>query len=309
MLLVSSTDSSCAMGENSDTMSGKDDNVTASNDQPRRRFLQILGGASAAIGSSGIVGAQETTTDGAGQSTQTTTTDETTSIVLGGQTAYWLGLAPKAIEGQQNPTLQLQSDQQYRLLWVNLDGQQHQWQIEDGEENVLERTEPTQQIGATQSVTFEATDEMAQYRCQFHPEQMQGSVELGTGFETTSPTETTENEQTTTAAGGEVVDVAVGPEENTLRFRPEEVEISVGDSVRWTAESPGHNVSCKPEADRKVELPDGAEPFASYEGNRSFSVMEVDSTFERTFSTPGTYVYVCTPHADQGMVGRVIVAE
>lgn len=297
------------MGENGDTTSGDSESATTTDDKPRRRFLQIVGGASTLTGTIGFAAAQETTTDEAGRSTQTTTADEATPIILGGQAAYWLGLAPEAIVNQQNPTLQLQSGQRYQLIWMNLDGERHQWQIEDGEENILQRTEPTRRVGATRSITFEATDSMARYRCRFHPDRMQGAVELGSGFETTAEAETTENGQTTTAGGGETVNVAVGPEENTLRFRPEEVEISVGDRVLWTAESPGHNVSCKPEADRRVELPDGAEPFASYEGNRSFSVLEVDATFEHTFTTPGTYVYVCTPHADQGMVGRVIVTE
>jgi plastocyanin len=37
--------------------------------------------------------------------------------------------------------------------------------------------------------------------------------------------------------------------------------------------------------------------------------MEVGETFEHTFTVPGTYVYVCVPHAGQGMIGRVIVNE
>jgi plastocyanin len=126
---------------------------------------------------------------------------------------------------------------------------------------------------------------------------------------TTESDETTEDGEDSAEGSGETVDVAVGPEGQTLKFVPEEVEISVGDTVRWTAESEGHNVSFKPEADSKVELPEGAEPFATYEGNRSFMIMEVGETFEHTFTVPGTYVYVCVPHAGQGMVGRVVVNE
>jgi plastocyanin len=106
-----------------------------------------------------------------------------------------------------------------------------------------------------------------------------------------------------------VTEVAVGPEGQYLRFVPEEVEISVGDTVRWVAESEGHNVTAKPEAATQVTLPEGAEPFATYEGNRSFMVMAVGETFEHTFTVPGEYVYVCAPHAGQGMVGRVLVSE
>ena len=278
----------------------------------RRRLLQTVGGAAALSTLVGHASARGDSTD-----TPTGTADEGTGtpaaegvpILLGGRTAYWLGLEPLAIEGQRNPTLQLRPEEQYRLVWLNLDGQPHQWQLLDGEDTVLTQTEPTRTVGATASVTVAATEELATYRCKFHPEQMTGGVELGEGFPDVTPQTTTDSAGTATAGGGQTVDVAVGPSDRTLRFVPEEVEIAVGDTVRWTAESPGHNVSCKPEVDRRVELPDGAEPFASYEGTRSFSIMEVGSTFEHTFTVPGTYVYVCVPHVDQGMIARVVVTE
>lgn len=125
---------------------------------------------------------------------------------------------------------------------------------------------------------------------------------------TTSPTEpeptaTATSEPTGTESG---VEVSVGPE-GRLRFEPETVEVVGGGTVRWTFESPGHNVTTKPGASEKIRLPEGAEPFASYEGDQHFSVNEVGTTFEHTFSVPGEYVYVCAPHADQGMVGTVVV--
>lgn len=109
-------------------------------------------------------------------------------------------------------------------------------------------------------------------------------------------------------SGTTVHDVASGPE-GRLRFDPETIEISVGDTIRWTAESPGHNVTSKPGASEKCENPDGAEPFASYEGNNHFEVMEEGSTFEHTFDVAGTYVYVCAPHEGHGMVGEITVTE
>ncbi|MFA9415079.1 plastocyanin/azurin family copper-binding protein [Natrinema sp. HArc-T2] len=105
-----------------------------------------------------------------------------------------------------------------------------------------------------------------------------------------------------------VTDVDVGPE-GRLRFEPEEVEITTGETVRWTALSEGHNVTSHPDASPKCENPDGAEPFTSYEGDDHFAIMAVDETFEHEFTVPGEYVYVCTPHAGQGMVGTVIVSE
>lgn len=112
--------------------------------------------------------------------------------------------------------------------------------------------------------------------------------------------------QTTTKSGPTTV--AVGPEKR-LRFEPETVEIAVGETVEWEFESTGHNVTSKPGASPKCQNPDGAEPFASYEGDRHFAVNDVDTTFSHTFDVPGEYVYVCTPHAGQGMVGTVIVTE
>lgn len=110
------------------------------------------------------------------------------------------------------------------------------------------------------------------------------------------------------AGDGEAVEVAAGPE-GRLRFVPEEVEIGVGDTVVWTFESPGHNVTTKPGSSEKVSIPEAAEPFGSYEGDAHFSINEVDTTYEHTFTVAGEYVYVCAPHADQGMVGTVIVTE
>lgn len=108
--------------------------------------------------------------------------------------------------------------------------------------------------------------------------------------------------------GSQVVQVDVGPEKR-LRFEPESVEISVGDTVEWTARSQGHNVTSDPAASGKCENPEAAEPFKSYEGDDHYAIMEVDETFEHEFTVPGEYVYVCKPHAGQGMVGSVTVTE
>lgn len=120
---------------------------------------------------------------------------------------------------------------------------------------------------------------------------------------TTDPTATDRSESPNRTA-----DVAAGPE-GRLRFDPDEVEIAVDDAVRWTFESAGHNVTSKPGASNRVRNPPEAEPFATYEGDDHFSLVEPDETFTHTFTVPGEYVYVCTPHVSEGMVGSVIVAE
>jgi plastocyanin len=44
-------------------------------------------------------------------------------------------------------------------------------------------------------------------------------------------------------AGSQVFDVAVGPVGNKLRFVPDTLNISVGDTVRWTWGSDNHSVT------------------------------------------------------------------
>ncbi|WP_232688767.1 plastocyanin/azurin family copper-binding protein [Halobacterium zhouii] len=135
------------------------------------------------------------------------------------------------------------------------------------------------------------------------------TTEEPTTAEPTESTQTTSAPETTAATPpGEVVDVAVGPE-GRLRFAPERVELTVGDTIRWTFESAGHNVTSLPGASEKVQNPAGAEPFASYEESRHYAIEPVGATFQHTFTVAGEYVYVCEPHSDQGMVGYVTVTE
>ncbi|WIV66419.1 cupredoxin domain-containing protein [Natrialbaceae archaeon AArc-T1-2] len=91
-------------------------------------------------------------------------------------------------------------------------------------------------------------------------------------------------------------------------FEPEELTISVGETVTWYFDAPGHNVSSHPDASDVNENPDGAEPFASYEGEDHFDLDDPDTEFEHTFEVPGEYTYVCTPH-DGSMIGTIIVEE
>lgn len=133
-----------------------------------------------------------------------------------------------------------------------------------------------------------------------------GGSDETTTEENEETTTTTEETATTTESGP--VTVAVGPEKR-LRFEPEHVDVSVGDTVVWEFESAGHNVTSHPDASPKCENPEGAEPFTSYEDEQHYAINEVGTTFEHTFEVPGEFVYVCTPHAGQGMVGSVTVTE
>lgn len=135
------------------------------------------------------------------------------------------------------------------------------------------------------------------------------TTEGGTETDVAETEATGTTEATTAAAGGRVVPVDVGPEEAYFRFDPERVEISVGDTVEWTARTEGHNVSAYPDAARQVQLPDGAEPFASYPEGESYRIIPVGEAYRHAFTVPGEYVYVCVPHVGEGMIGTVVVSE
>ena len=95
---------------------------------------------------------------------------------------------------------------------------------------------------------------------------------------------------------------------NELRFDPEELTISVGDTVTWLNASnmphtatcdPGQNPVAKSHPDY-VELPDGTLPWGS-------ALLQPNESFTYTFTTPGEYRYFCIPHVLSGMRGRIHV--
>ena len=90
--------------------------------------------------------------------------------------------------------------------------------------------------------------------------------------------------------GEATVTVAVGAD-GGFSFAPAHVRIDAGTTVswEWTGYGGGHNV---------------------YAVDGSFAsdlVAGAGHTFERTFETPGTVEYVCTPHQTRGMRGTVAV--
>jgi len=124
-----------------------------------------------------------------------------------------------------------------------------------------------------------------------------------------SGSDETATEAQTTASGGDssgtVVQVGPGGQ---LKFDPEEITVSAGDTVTWEFASPSHNVCAYPEMNDQVSIPDGASGFGTMEqGGDAFSLVSQGETFEHTFETPGEYTYVCVPHAASGMVGTVVV--
>lgn len=129
-----------------------------------------------------------TQTDGAG-GTDTATgtgtgTDQqqiATHYRFGGSVEAWMGREPQRIADAQNPTLELEAGRTYEVTWENLDGVPHDFTILDSEENVLAQTEMASEEGASLTLTFTASQEMAQYICTIHPSTMVGGIEITGG--------------------------------------------------------------------------------------------------------------------------------
>ena len=87
-------------------------------------------------------------------------------------------------------------------------------------------------------------------------------------------------------------------------FMPETIRITQGQTVQWRNTSVNeHTVTADPALvanPANVELPPGAETFHS-------GGLEPGATWQKTFSVPGTYRYVCLPHEQLGMTGTIVV--
>ncbi|MCU4972125.1 plastocyanin/azurin family copper-binding protein [Halobacteria archaeon AArc-m2/3/4] len=101
-------------------------------------------------------------------------------IVLDGYTAGWEGVEPEMIEGEENPTLELTAGTEYEITWENADGDPHNIEIWDDDDEVVDdyQTEIIDEEGETQTLEFEATEEMAAYVCEVHIGTMIGDIEV-----------------------------------------------------------------------------------------------------------------------------------
>ncbi|WP_245977780.1 cupredoxin domain-containing protein [Halopiger aswanensis] len=99
-------------------------------------------------------------------------------VRLIGEASAWQGAAPDAIADAENPTLQLEAGTEYALVWENGDGLQHNFAIADESGADLLATDLVGEEGATQTVTFTASEAMSEYYCQVHPQNMRGTIEI-----------------------------------------------------------------------------------------------------------------------------------
>jgi len=103
-------------------------------------------------------------------------------------------------------------------------------------------------------------------------------------------------------SGGQIFDVAVGQGGDV--FVPDTVNISVGDTVRWTWAASGHSVTSGDPC-----TPDGqfCSPNNMICGDCVTSTQ--GSVYEFTFTQAGSFSYFCCVHCFKGMTGVVNVAS
>lgn len=140
--------------------------LAASRGQSRRRFLRAAAATGVAAGLGGVAAGQADETDWQ-------------TIELGGRSDGWIGRSPDEIQDEQNPTLALEAGETHEVTWENLDGIGHNFVVIDGAGNHLIESEIIAEEGATQTVEFEASEEMAEYYCGPHPQTMRGEISIG----------------------------------------------------------------------------------------------------------------------------------
>ncbi|WP_166035620.1 PQQ-dependent sugar dehydrogenase [Halorussus pelagicus] len=140
----------------------------------RRTFLKATAATGTAVGLGPVVTA--------GQERQ--------EYRFGGEVAGWQGRSPSQIGGTTNPTLELSEGEEYAFTWQNVDGLPHNVAILNGEGEAIERTEIISERGATQTLQFTATTDMAEYVCDVHPASMRGTIQFEGAATTTAAEET-----------------------------------------------------------------------------------------------------------------------
>ena len=105
------------------------------------------------------------------------------------------------------------------------------------------------------------------------------------------------------SANSQIFDVTVGPN-GMFQFSPSMVNISVGDTVRWTWGSSNHSVTsgnpCV--ADSQFCSPDDTDCGAGRLSN-------MGAVYQHTFTQAGAYSYFCALHCEYGMTGTINVAS
>lgn len=107
--------------------------------------------------------------------------DASSTIRIGAETAGWTGQEPAQVAGETNPTLELEAGSSYEIVWDNLDGEEHELILADGNGDEVEASDSSSTEGETVSLRFTASEDLAEYLCEYHPESMRGEIEVVAG--------------------------------------------------------------------------------------------------------------------------------
>src|SRR5216684_1967774 len=105
-------------------------------------------------------------------------------------------------------------------------------------------------------------------------------------------------------ATGTIVDVTVAPG-GTDTFSPSTVNISVGDTVRWTWAASGHSVTS---GDSTSCISDGMFCSPNNTNCSQCVTSNIGFVYEFTFTQAGNFSYHCCVHCALGMIGAVNVS-
>ena len=151
-------------------------------DTNRRNVLKVAGASLAAVAIAGCSdngdddNGGDNGDDGAGAAVDI---EPGTEIILEGETAGWVGIAPPEIEGETNPTLGLQEGETYEVSWEQGDGSNHNTEIWDADGNVVGdyASDLTNSPEDDDPMEFEVSEDMAIIRCEPHPD-MEAPIEV-----------------------------------------------------------------------------------------------------------------------------------
>ncbi|WP_290809984.1 twin-arginine translocation signal domain-containing protein [Halovivax sp.] len=157
--------------------------MTRNNPVSRRTALKLTGAAASVAVLAGCSGngadADDTNGDGGNGGGDEFEIAAGESILLEGITGGWEG-ADGDYEGVQNPTFVLEDGEDYEIGWVQGDGGSHNVELWDENEEMVDGygTDLTDDPGDDGDfLEFTATDEIAYYRCNPHPD-MQGEIRV-----------------------------------------------------------------------------------------------------------------------------------
>lgn len=148
-------------------------------DHTRRTVLKAAGASTIAIALAGCAGDDDNGEDGDDEENGDDNGEDAadgyeieagTEIVLDGYSSHWEGLEPGEIEGAENPTLVLEEGEEYTIEWINADGVNHDLQIWDEDDELVDdlATDSIDAEDESDSLEFTAEPEMVTYVCEYH---------------------------------------------------------------------------------------------------------------------------------------------